>query len=95
MKIFRFETSIYFANAEHFRDRLYKKTALVPRKLLKKKHKAMHETLIRRRKELEEIELEKKRKAVCKLQNLSKTTVDSSLKIESSTYICTLCWFDF
>ncbi|KAH3816869.1 hypothetical protein DPMN_118393 [Dreissena polymorpha] len=63
MKIFRFETSIYFANAEHFRDRLYKKTGLLPRKLLKRKRKAMHETLQRRKRELEEMELEKKRKA--------------------------------
>jgi len=70
MKIFRFETSIYFANAEHFRDRLYKKTGLKPRKLMKKKHSAMHETLKRRRQELEQIDLERKRKAVSYIQSV-------------------------
>ena len=64
MKIFRFETSIYFANAEFFRDRLYDKTGLIPRKLRKKKRKAMHDTLIRRKRELEEAELQRKRERV-------------------------------
>ncbi|KAL4226719.1 hypothetical protein ACF0H5_014699 [Mactra antiquata] len=68
MKIFRFETSIYFANAEHFRDRLYKKTRLVPRKLLKKKRKAMHETLLRRKQELEQAEMERKRRESRKIR---------------------------
>ena len=70
MKIFRFETSIYFANAEHFRDRLYDKTGLVPRKLKKKKRKAMHDTLLRRKRELLEAELERKREKVFDLVSL-------------------------
>ncbi|XP_045165867.2 solute carrier family 26 member 6-like [Mercenaria mercenaria] len=68
MKIFRFETSLYFANAEHFRDKLYVKTGLIPRKLLKRKRKAMHETLQRRREELEQIEYEKKRREARKIR---------------------------
>lgn len=64
MKIFRFEASIYFANAEHFRDKLYEKTGLIPRKLLKRKRRAMHSTLQRRREELAQIEYEKKSREV-------------------------------
>ena len=67
MKIFRFESSVYFANAEHFRDRLYEKTGFNPRKLLRKKRKAMHKTLQTRRQELEMAELEKKRKEVSEI----------------------------
>lgn len=56
LKIFRFESSIYFANAEHFRDKLYSKTGVNPRKLKKKKRAALHKALMDRRRELEEAE---------------------------------------
>ena len=66
MKIFRFETSIYFANAEHFRDKLYEKTGLVPRKLLKRKRRAMHDILHRRTQELAQAEYERQKREVIK-----------------------------
>jgi len=44
MKIFRYESSLYFANVEHFVDKLYKKTGINPRKILleRTKHKKRH-----------------------------------------------------
>ena len=93
MKIFRFETSIYFANAEFFRDRLYDKTGLIPRKLRKKKRKAMHDTLIRRKRELEEAELQRKRERVgiyincaVSIKNPAITFVNSKPFIQSESY---------
>ncbi|KAK3579410.1 hypothetical protein CHS0354_029718 [Potamilus streckersoni] len=61
IKIFQFETSIYFANAEHFRDKLLEKTGLYPDKLKRKKKHAMHDILMRRKQELEQAELERKK----------------------------------
>ena len=83
MKIFRFETSIYFANAEHFRDRLYNKTGLIPRKLKKKKCKAMHETLLRRKNELLEAEQQRKREKVNKNVVAFKVMINASQRVNN------------
>lgn len=40
IKIFRFDSSLYFANCENFRSRLYELTGVNPRKLKKKQQKA-------------------------------------------------------
>ncbi|KAL3853834.1 hypothetical protein ACJMK2_017335 [Sinanodonta woodiana] len=61
IKIFQFETSIYFANAEHFRDKLLEKTGLYPDKLKRRKKHTMHDVLKRRQQELEQAELERKK----------------------------------
>lgn len=58
IKIFRFDCNLYFANAEQFRDRLYERTGLNPKKLKTKKQKALYKALIQRKREIELAEIE-------------------------------------
>lgn len=60
IKIFRFEANLYFANADQFKDRLYDKTKLNPRKLKSKKHRTLYKALLQRKREIELAELEAK-----------------------------------
>lgn len=60
IKIFRFEANLYFANAEQFKDRLYEKTKLNPRKLKSKKHRTLYRALLQRKREIELAELDAK-----------------------------------
>lgn len=60
IKIFRFESSLYFANAEQFRDRLYERTQLNPKKLKGKKQRALYKALLQRKREQELAELEQR-----------------------------------
>lgn len=58
IKIFRFDCNLYFANAEQFRDRLYERTGLNPKKLKTKKQKALYKALLQRKREVELAEIE-------------------------------------
>lgn len=58
IKIFRFDCNLYFANAEQFRDRLYERTGLNPKKLKTKKQKALYKALLQRKREIELAEIE-------------------------------------
>ena len=60
IKIFRFESNLYFANAEQFRDRLFERTGLNPKKLKTKKQKALYKALLQRKRELELAEIEER-----------------------------------
>ncbi|XP_061195318.1 prestin-like [Saccostrea echinata] len=58
IKIFRFDCNLYFANAEQFRDRLYERTGLNPRKLKRKKQRALYKAMLKRKREIELAEIE-------------------------------------
>ncbi|XP_062620875.1 prestin-like, partial [Saccostrea cucullata] len=58
IKIFRFDCNLYFANAEQFRDRLYERTGLNPRKLKRKKQRALYKAMLQRKREIELAEIE-------------------------------------
>lgn len=60
IKIFRFEANLYFANADQFRDRLYDKTKINPRKLKTKKQKVLYKSLLQRKREIELAEIDAK-----------------------------------
>ncbi|KAJ8302236.1 hypothetical protein KUTeg_021223 [Tegillarca granosa] len=60
VQIFRFEAPLYFANAEQFRDRLYDRTSLNPKKLKGKKQKALYNALMQRKREMELQEAEER-----------------------------------
>ena len=60
IKIFRFEANLYFANADQFRDRLYDKTKINPRKLKSKKQKVLYKSLLQRKREIELAEIDAK-----------------------------------
>jgi MFS superfamily sulfate permease-like transporter len=60
IKIFRFEANLYFANADQFRDRLYDKTRINPRKLKSKKQKVLYKSLLQRKREIELAEIDAK-----------------------------------
>ncbi|XP_074646669.1 prestin-like isoform X2 [Tubulanus polymorphus] len=77
VKIFRFEGSLYFANAENFRDKIYKKTSMNPRKLAIKRKK-MESAIKREIKEAEKVCLEKEKKlASSSIQNNGHVMVDN------------------
>jgi hypothetical protein len=59
--IFRFGGSLYYASSEYFRDKLYKKTGLNPRKLLAKRVKYEAKQVKEEKKRLKEEQKEKKK----------------------------------
>ncbi|KAK3101893.1 hypothetical protein FSP39_007131 [Pinctada imbricata] len=85
IKIFRFEANLYFANAEQFRDRLYERTGLNPKKLKTKKQKALYKALLQRKRELELAEIEqqaeekKKQKELKKMRSSIEEEVDKEI----------------
>ena len=75
IKIFRFDCNLYFANADQFRDRLYERTGLNPKKLKTKKQKALYKALLQRKREVELAEIEEaaalKKEKVSRVQELA------------------------
>ncbi|XP_078341333.1 prestin-like [Crassostrea virginica] len=97
IKIFRFDCNLYFANADQFRDRLYERTGLNPKKLKTKKQKALYKALLQRKREVELAEIEeaaalkKEKKQLLKQRTMSieedveKDDDDKSLTEEQQT----------
>ncbi|CAG2193140.1 unnamed protein product [Mytilus edulis] len=84
IKIFRFESNLYFANADQFRDRLYDKTKINPRKLKSKKQKTLYKALLQRKRELElaEIEAKAEKKRTKKELEKQKSSIEEEVNKE-------------
>ncbi|XP_033745654.1 prestin-like [Pecten maximus] len=83
IKIFRFESSLYFANAEQFRDRLYERTGLNPKKLKGKKQRALYKALLQRKREQELAELEERNlKSKSKKDKRQKNAIEIEIEEE-------------
>ncbi|XP_069142268.1 prestin-like [Argopecten irradians] len=83
IKIFRFESSLYFANAEQFRDRLYERTQLNPKKLKGKKQRALYKALLQRKREQELAELEQRSlKSKSKKDKRQKNSIEIEIEDE-------------
>ncbi|XP_052105599.1 solute carrier family 26 member 6-like [Mytilus californianus] len=84
IKIFRFESNLYFANADQFRDRLYDKTKINPRKLKSKKQKTLYKALLQRKRELElaEIDAKAEKKRTKKELEKQKSSIEEEVNKE-------------